>query len=152
MRFWPSAITFFTSSRSIDDSSPNTIRPMHSIARIPSTVRLRSFNSIPAPLRPSQLLPPAAFSDNLAAPAYALRGAFASPWLGLCSLRPAWGYFAPSAITVPSRIIVSSPHVLHRPGPQIPSAEIFRGHRTGTRHPHPAKRHRAGTHRPRLHL
>jgi hypothetical protein len=44
MRFIPFASAVFTSSRSNDVSSPNTIRPLHSIARIPSTVRFVSFN------------------------------------------------------------------------------------------------------------
>jgi hypothetical protein len=37
-------MAFFTSSRKSDDSSPNTIRPLHPIAKIPSTVRFVTFN------------------------------------------------------------------------------------------------------------
>src|SRR5258708_36290663 len=51
-----------------------------------------------------------------------------------------------------SRIIISSRYELHRPGAQIPAAEILRGDRTRARHPHLAERARTGADGARLHL
>src|SRR5215469_14169213 len=67
MRLFPSAIAFFTSSRNSDDSSPKTIRPLHSTAKIPSTVRFVSFSCMKvssAVHRPVLAVSPSLFFDT----------------------------------------------------------------------------------------
>src|SRR5216684_1183494 len=48
---------FLTVSRSSEDSSPNTIRPLQSTTRTPSFVRVASFNCIKDPPERPPLLP-----------------------------------------------------------------------------------------------
>src|SRR5579864_6918815 len=166
----PSAMAFFTSSRNSEDSSPNTIRPLHSRARIPSTVRFCNFNCIDSPLWPAGiLLRPSHIRQILRhqpiACERALQALFASDGRESITLLSASSAALLSDICgqkrlicppqLPprrSRIIDSSAHELHRPGPQIPSSEVLRGHRTRARYPYAAKRHRTRTFRPWLHL
>src|SRR5579862_6784207 len=83
MRLLPSAMAFLTSSRSREVSSPNTIRPLHSMARIPSTVRFVSFNCIKHSFAACcRLCFPLKI---LRQPAYRLSPALASPHLRLFS-------------------------------------------------------------------
>src|SRR5215467_11889763 len=82
MRFGPSATAFFTSSRSNADSSPNTTRPLHSMARMPSTVLFVSFNCM-TPLSFAAAISVNRFSrirTNLVAQAYRVQPRLASPY------------------------------------------------------------------------
>src|SRR2546422_1555902 len=73
-----SGIAFFTVSRSSDDSSPNTIRPLHCRTRIPSTVLLVIFNCMDnAPFAPAEALIAAGSVDD--GQAYRVPRTFASP-------------------------------------------------------------------------
>src|ERR1700722_1506166 len=52
-----SGTAFFTCSRSSEDSSPNTIRPLHSITKTPSTFLLAIFSCMNSPLKQPQSNP-----------------------------------------------------------------------------------------------
>src|ERR1700722_10163352 len=78
---------FLTVSRSREDSSPNTIRPLQPTTRIPSLVRVASFSCMDTPLPPTSnsvgiRAAPAFRVDALA---YRLRPGFSK--LGLRRLR-----------------------------------------------------------------
>src|SRR5271154_4588298 len=120
-----------TVSRSSEDSSPKTIRPLQSTIRIPSFVCVASFSCIKTLLCDG----PNHIPVETPLPHLTHQPIACAAFLASC-IRMTPAAQARSRPITYNRVFL---HELHRSRAQIPSAEILRGDRTGARHPHLAE-------------